>query len=191
MEYFAHETVVVDAPCQIGKGTKVWHFSHIMANSQIGENCNIGQNVVISPQVVIGNNCKIQNNVSVYTGVICEDDVFLGPSMVFTNVINPRAFVCRKSEFKTTIVRKGATIGANATVICGCEIGAYAMIGAGAVVTKDVLPYALMVGNPAKQIGWVSEYGEKLHFDADGVAVCGATGEKYEKRGETVRKVSK
>lgn len=191
MEYFAHETVVVDAPCQIGKGTKVWHFSHIMANSQIGENCNIGQNVVISPQVVIGNNCKIQNNVSVYTGVICEDDVFLGPSMVFTNVINPRAFVCRKSEFKTTIVRKGATIGANATVICGCEIGAYAMIGAGAVVTKDVLPYALVVGNPAKQIGWVSEYGEKLHFDADGVAVCEATGEKYEKRGETVRKVSK
>ncbi len=191
MEYFAHETVVVDKSSQIGKGTKVWCFSHIMESSKIGENCNIGQNVVISPHVIIGNNCKIQNNVSVYTGVVCEDDVFLGPSMVFTNVINPRAFICKKSEFKSTVVRKGATIGANATIICGCEIGAYSMIGAGAVVTRDVLPYALVVGNPAKQVGWVSEYGEKLCFDENGVAVCGVSGERYEKRGMIVCKVSK
>ncbi|MBP5134830.1 MAG: N-acetyltransferase [Paludibacteraceae bacterium] len=179
-DYFKHESSYVDEGCEIGKGTKIWHFSHVMSNCKIGEDCNIGQNVVISPEVVLGRNVKIQNNVSVYTGVVCEDDVFLGPSMVFTNVVNPRSHVSRKSEYKQTIIRKGASIGANATIVCGHEIGEYALIGAGSVVTKDVKPYALMVGNPARKIGWVSAYGEKLHFDENGIAVCPATGEKYQ-----------
>lgn len=177
--YYAHPTAVIDEGCVIGKGTKIWHFSHIMPNCIIGENCNLGQNVVVSPEVVLGNNVKVQNNVSVYTGVICEDDVFLGPSMVFTNVINPRSAVNRKSEYKKTVVRKGATIGANATIVCGIEIGAYAFIGAGAVVTRSVPPYALMVGNPARQTGWMSEYGHKLKFDNEGLAVCPESGERY------------
>ena len=175
-----HPTAVVDEGCQIGNGTKIWHFSHIMTGSIIGNNCNIGQNVVVSPDVVLGNNVKVQNNVSIYTGVLCEDDVFLGPSCVFTNVINPRSFISRKEEFKQTLVKKGASIGANATIICGCTIGEYAMIGAGAVVTKDVAPYALIVGNPGKQIGWVSQSGCRLDFDSDGIAVCKDSGEKYE-----------
>ena len=177
--YFAHETAIVDADCTIGEGTKIWHFSHIMSHCVIGEACNIGQNVVISPEVVLGRNVKIQNNVSVYTGVICEDDVFLGPSMVFTNVINPRSHVNRKNEYAQTIVRKGASIGANATVVCGNEIGEYALIGAGAVITKAVKPFALVVGNPAKQIGWVSVNGHKLDFDAQGKALCPETGALY------------
>lgn len=180
MNYFAHETAVVDDNCLIGNGTKIWHFSHIMSHCTIGEQCNIGQNVVISPQVILGKNVKIQNNVSVYTGVICEDDVFLGPSMVFTNVINPRSHVNRKSEYAQTVVRKGASIGANATVVCGNEIGEYALIGAGAVITKPVKPYALVVGNPARQIGWVSKNGHRLHFDDQNIAVCPETGEKYQ-----------
>lgn len=179
MNYFSHESSYIDEGCSIGQGTKIWHFSHIMANCTIGENCNIGQNVVISPDVVLGSNVKIQNNVSVYTGVICEDDVFLGPSMVFTNVINPRSHVVRKSEYKQTIIRKGASIGANATIVCGNEIGAYAMIGAGAVITKPVKPYALVVGNPAKQIGWVSENGHRLHFNQEGKAICPETKQVY------------
>jgi len=177
--FFAHETAVIDSDCQIGNGTKIWHFSHIMPNCTIGENCNIGQNVVISPDVVLGRNVKIQNNVSVYTGVICEDDVFLGPSMVFTNVINPRSHVNRRSEYAQTLVRKGATIGANATIVCGNEIGEYALIGAGAVITKPVKPYALVVGNPARQIGWVSKNGHRLQFDENHTAICPETGEKY------------
>lgn len=179
MEYFAHETAVIDPGCKIGKGTKIWHFSHIMPNCAIGENCNLGQNVVISTGVVLGKNVKVQNNVSVYTGVICEDDVFLGPSMVFTNVINPRSAVNRKDQFATTIVQKGASVGANATIVCGNNIGCYAMIGAGSVVVKSVLPYALVVGNPARQIGWVSEYGNRLEFNADGLAICRDTHERY------------
>jgi UDP-2-acetamido-3-amino-2,3-dideoxy-glucuronate N-acetyltransferase len=177
--YFVHESSFVDDGCEIGHGTKIWHFSHIMGKSIIGENCNIGQNVVISPNVILGNNVKIQNNVSVYTGVVCEDDVFLGPSMVFTNVINPRSAIVRKDEYKKTIVRKGASIGANATIICGNEIGAYAMIGAGAVITKPVKPYALVVGNPARQIGWVSEYGHRLSFDENGKATCKESEQEY------------
>jgi UDP-2-acetamido-3-amino-2,3-dideoxy-glucuronate N-acetyltransferase len=172
MDFFTHETAVIDDGAKVGKNTKIWHFSHIMSNSQIGENCNIGQNVVVSPEVVIGNNVKIQNNVSLYTGVICEDDVFLGPSCVFTNVINPRSAVVRKSEYRQTIVRKGASIGANATIVCGYEIGKYAFIGAGAVITKPVKDFALMVGNPAKQIGWMSKFGHKLKFDLSGTANC-------------------
>lgn len=187
--FFVHETAVIDDQCIIGEGVKIWHFSHVMSGAVIGKNCNIGQNVVISPQVVIGENVKIQNNVSVYTGVICEDDVFLGPSMVFTNVINPRSFVNRKSAFRSTIVRKGASIGANATVVCGVEIGRYAMIGAGSVVTKDVKPYALVVGNPARQIGWVSEYGDRLEFDETGRAVCQESGVSYELRNGSVSKI--
>jgi UDP-2-acetamido-3-amino-2,3-dideoxy-glucuronate N-acetyltransferase len=171
-EYFAHESTYIDEPCVIGSGTKIWHFSHIMKDCEIGKNCNIGQNVVISPSVKIGNNVKIQNNVSVYTGVICGDDVFLGPSMVFTNVINPRSGVIRRDEYMKTTVKKGASIGANATIVCGNNIGKYAFIGAGAVVTKDVPDYALMVGNPAKQIGWMSEFGERLEFDNNGEAAC-------------------
>jgi len=174
-----HPTAVVDEACQIGSGTKIWHFSHIMTGSVIGNNCNIGQNVVVSPGAMLGNNVKVQNNVSVYTGVLCEDDVFLGPSCVFTNVINPRSFISRKEEFKQTLVKKGASIGANATIICGCTIGEYAMIGAGAVVTKDVAPYALVVGNQGRQIGWVSRSGYRLNFDSDGIAVCKDSGEKY------------
>ena len=179
MNYFSHETAIIDEGAVIGAETKVWHFSHIMKESIIGHHCNIGQNVVISPGVKIGNNVKIQNNVSVYTGVICEDDVFLGPSMVFTNVINPRSAVPRKEEYKKTFVRKGASVGANATIICGNEIGQYAMIGAGAVITKPVKAYALVVGNPAKQIGWVSEYGHRLNFEEGRNAVCPETGQEY------------
>ena len=178
-EYFAHESTYIDEPCVIGSGTKIWHFSHIMKDCEIGKNCNIGQNVVISPSVKIGNNVKIQNNVSVYTGVICEDDVFLGPSMVFTNVINPRSSVIRRDEYMNTIVQKGASIGANATIVCGNKIGKYAFIGAGAVVTKDVPNYALVVGNPAVQIGWLSEFGEKLDFDEKGVATCKSSNSIY------------
>lgn len=178
-DYFAHETAVIDADCRIGRGTKIWHFSHIMSGCIIGECCNIGQNVVVSPHVVLGKNVKIQNNVSVYTGVVCEDDVFLGPSMVFTNVINPRSHVSRKHEYAPTVVRKGASIGANATIVCGNEIGKYAMVGAGAVITKPVKPYALVVGNPARQIGWVSENGHRLHFDETGNAACPETGQRY------------
>ncbi len=174
-----HESAYIDTPCEIGEGTRIWHFSHIMAHCTIGKNCNIGQNVVISPHVVIGNNVKIQNNVSVYTGVVCEDDVFLGPSCVFTNVINPRSAVVRKNEYRQTIIRKGASIGANATIVCGIEIGQYAFIGAGAVVTKAVKAYALVVGNPARQTGWISEYGYKLQFDKTGVASCSESGKQY------------
>ena len=177
--YFKHESAYVDEGCVIGAGTKIWHFSHIMSNCIIGEECNIGQNVVVSPDVRLGRNVKIQNNVSVYTGVICEDDVFLGPSMVFTNVINPRCAVMRKNEYKPTILRRGASVGANATIVCGNEIGEYAMIGAGAVITKPVPAYALVVGNPARQIGWVSEYGHKLNFDENGLATCPETGQLY------------
>lgn len=172
MEYFAHETAVIDDNCNIGKGTKIWHFSHIMSNCKIGERCNLGQNVVVSPNVVLGENVKVQNNVSIYSGVTCEDDVFLGPSMVFTNVINPRSAIIRKNRYLKTIVKKGASIGANATIICGNTIGEFAFIGAGSVVTKEVPPYALVVGNPSKQIGWVSEYGHTLNFNEDGFAKC-------------------
>lgn len=179
MEYQAHETAIIDEGCQIGAGTRIWHFSHIMPDCVIGERCNIGQNVVISPGVVLGNNVKIQNNVSVYTGVVCEDDVFLGPSCVFTNVLNPRSAIPRKDQYRKTLVRRGATIGANATIVCGHTIGEYALIGAGAVVTKDVPPYALVVGNPSKQIGWVSEYGHRLRFDEKGEARCPESGAKY------------
>lgn len=186
-KYFAHETAVIDEGCSIGEGTKIWHFSHIMKDAVIGENCNIGQNVVVSPQVVLGKNCKIQNNVSVYTGVICEDDVFMGPSMVFTNVINPRSSVNRKSEYMKTMVKKGVTFGANCTIVCGITIGEYAFIGAGAVITKDVKPFALVVGNPGKQIGWMSRYGQRLHFDEKNIAVCSESGEKYILENENVR----
>lgn len=179
MKYFAHETAVIDEGCQIGEGTKVWHFSHIMPNCTIGLSCNIGQNVVISPEVILGNNVKVQNNVSIYTGVICEDDVFLGPSMVFTNVMNPRSAIIRRDSYLKTIVKKGASIGANATIVCGHDIGRYAFIGAGAVVTKHVPDYALVVGNPARQIGWMSEYGHRLNFDENGVAECPESGDKY------------
>jgi UDP-2-acetamido-3-amino-2,3-dideoxy-glucuronate N-acetyltransferase len=178
-KYFAHPSAIIDDGCTIGQGTKIWHFSHVMSGCTIGQNCNIGQNVVISPDVVLGNNVRVQNNVSIYTGVICEDDVFLGPSMVFTNVTNPRSAISRKNEYKSTYVEKGATIGANATIVCGHRIGKFAFIGAGAVVTKDVKPYALLVGNPAKQTGWMSEYGHKLHFDATGTALCPESKEKY------------
>lgn len=179
MKYFAHETAVIDEGCQIGEGTKIWHFSHIMPNCIIGNSCNIGQNVVISPEVVLGNNVKVQNNVSIYTGVICEDDVFLGPSMVFTNVMNPRSAVIRRDSYLKTIVKQGASIGANATIVCGHDIGRYAFIGAGAVVTKHVADYALVVGNPARQIGWMSEYGHRLNFDEKGLAECPESGQKY------------
>ncbi len=189
MTYFAHETAVIDEGSNIGEGTKIWHFSHIMPNCTIGESCNIGQNVVISPEVILGKNVKIQNNVSIYTGVICEDDVFLGPSMVFTNVINPRSAVNRKAEYSKTVVRKGASIGANATIVCGHDIGKFAFIGAGAVVTKHVPDYALVVGNPARQMGWMSEHGERLNFDASGHAICIGSGEKYLLEEGTVKKV--
>ena len=178
-KYFAHETAVIDQGCTIGEGTKIWHFSHIMKNATLGPGCNVGQNVVISPEVVLGKNVKVQNNVSIYTGVICEDDVFLGPSMVFTNVINPRSAVIRRDEYLKTQVGKGASIGANATIVCGNPIGKYAFIGAGAVVTKEVLPYALVVGNPAKQIGWISEFGHRLEFDENNKATCPESGENY------------
>ena len=187
--YFAHETAVIDDDCIIGEGTKIWHFSHIMSNCTIGKKCSIGQNVVVSPDVVLGNNVKVQNNVSIYTGVICEDDVFLGPSMVFTNVINPRSAIIRRDEFQKTLVKKGASIGANATIICGNTIGEYSLIGAGSVVTKEILPYALVVGNPSKQIGWVSEYGHRLNFDENDIAICPESKEKYRLKNNKVAKL--
>jgi UDP-2-acetamido-3-amino-2,3-dideoxy-glucuronate N-acetyltransferase len=189
-EYFAHETSVIDEGCRIGKGTRIWHFSHVMTGAEIGENCNIGQNVVISPGVKLGRNVKVQNNVSIYTGVICEDDVFLGPSMVFTNIVNPRSAIVRKDSYVTTIVEKGATLGANSTIVCGHKIGNYAFIGAGAVVTKDVKPYALVVGNPARQTAWMSEYGHKLKFDDAGFAVCPESHEKYSLKEGIVTKIN-
>lgn len=188
-EYFAHETAVIDAGCRIGKGTKIWHFSHVMKDSVIGERCNIGQNVVVSPKVVLGENVKVQNNVSIYTGVICEDDVFLGPSMVFTNITNPRSAVLRRDQYVETHVRKGASIGANATIVCSNEIGKYALVGAGAVVVKEVAPYALVVGNPSKQIGWVSEYGHRLEFDSNNRAICPESKEKYILKNKSVMKL--
>jgi UDP-2-acetamido-3-amino-2,3-dideoxy-glucuronate N-acetyltransferase len=188
-EYFAHETAVIDENCEIGKGTKIWHFSHIMSNCVIGEHCNFGQNVVVSPGVILGNNVKVQNNVSVYTGVVCEDDVFLGPSMVFTNVINPRSAVNRKEQYMKTIVKRGASVGANATIVCGNNIGEFAFVGAGAVVTKEVPPYALVVGNPSRQIGWISEYGHRLNFDSEGFAVCPESKEKYKISGGKVTRI--
>ena len=187
--YFVHESSYVDEPCQIGKGTKIWHFSHIMKNSVIGENCNIGQNVVVSPDVKLGNNVKIQNNVSIYTGVICEDDVFLGPSMVFTNVINPRSAVVRRDEYSKTIVKRGASVGANATIICGNKIGKFSMIGAGSVITKDTPEYSLFVGNPGKQIGWVSEYGHRLNFDISNKATCFESEQIYELKNNIVKRI--
>jgi UDP-2-acetamido-3-amino-2,3-dideoxy-glucuronate N-acetyltransferase len=189
-EYFAHESAIIDKGSQIGKGSKIWHFSHIMKDSVIGEGCNIGQNVVVSPGVTLGKNVKVQNNVSIYTGVICEDDVFLGPSMVFTNIMNPRSAIIRRDQYVTTLVKKGASIGANATIICGNTIGEYALIGAGAVITKDVKPYALVMGNPARQTGWVSEYGHKLIFNSEGLAVCPESGQRYKNEDGTVRKIN-
>jgi UDP-2-acetamido-3-amino-2,3-dideoxy-glucuronate N-acetyltransferase len=188
--FYAHPSAIVDEGCIIGNGTKVWHFSHIMPNCVIGEDCNIGQNVVVSPKVTLGKNVRVQNNVSIYEGVHCEDDVFLGPSMVFTNVINPRSAVSRKNEYKETMVRRGASIGANATIVCGNEIGEFAFIGAGAVVTKPVPAYALLVGNPARQTGWMSEFGHKLIFDATGKATCPESSEVYELKNGLVRKIS-
>jgi len=188
--YSAHETAVIDEGCTIGKGTRIWHFTHVMSGSVIGDNCNLGQNVVVSPRVTLGNNVKVQNNVSIYTGVICEDDVFLGPSMVFTNVINPRSAIIRKDQYKTTLVEKGASIGANATIICGVRIGSYAFIGAGAVVTKDVLPYELVVGNPARHSGWMSEYGHRLNFNNEGTAICPESKVQYKLENNHVIKIS-
>jgi len=188
--YFAHPTAVIDEGCEIGEGTKIWHFSHIMSNCKLGKNCNLGQNVVISPDVVLGSNVKAQNNISIYTGVTCDDDVFLGPSMVFTNVINPRSAVNRKSEYAKTHVGKGASIGANATIVCGHDIGKYAFIGAGAVVTKHVPDYALVVGNPSRQIGWMSEYGHRLEFDKEGFALCKESNQKYKLENNIVKRIS-
>ena len=188
-DFFAHESAIIDEGCHIGRGTKIWHFSHIMSGSVIGNLCNLGQNVVVSPKVVLGNNVRVQNNVSIYEGVICEDDVFLGPSMVLTNVINPRSAVSRKSEYKTTLIKKGASIGANATIVCGNTIGEYAFIGAGAVVTKDVAPYALIVGNPGRQTGWMSEYGHKLKFDSQGKALCPESGQEYVLENNKVKRI--
>lgn len=188
-DYFAHETAVIDEGCTIGKGTKIWHFSHVMSNCVLGENCNLGQNVVVSPEVVLGDNVKVQNNVSIYTGVTCEEDVFLGPSMVFTNVINPRSAVNRKNEYLKTHVGKGASIGANATIVCGHDIGKFAFIGAGAVVTKTVPDYALVIGNPSRQVGWMSEYGQKLIFDDKGEAICSESQEKYKLESGKVSKL--
>ncbi len=188
-EYFAHDTAVIDEGCTIGRGTKIWHFSHVMKDAVIGERCNIGQNVVVSPGVILGNNVKVQNNVSIYTGVICEDDAFLGPSMVFTNITNPRSAIIRRDQYVTTMVRRGASIGANATIVCGNEIGAYCLIGAGAVITKPVKPYALVVGNPGHQTGWVSEYGHRLSFDGRGIAVCPDSGQRYKLSDGEVTKI--
>ncbi|NCA85986.1 MAG: N-acetyltransferase [Clostridia bacterium] len=187
--YFAHSTAVIDEGCTIGEGTKIWHFSHVMSNCRIGENCNIGQNVVVSPEVVLGNNVKVQNNVSIYTGVTCEDDVFLGPSMVFTNITNPRSAVVRRGSYERTVVKRGASIGANATIVCGHDIGEFAFIGAGTVITKTVAPYALVVGNPGRQIGWMSEYGHRLHFDENGLATCPESKEQYALKDGLVRKI--
>ena len=189
-DFFAHETAIIDTNCSIGKHTKIWHFSHIMSNCHIGEGCNIGQNVVVAPKVILGKNVKVQNNVSIYSGVICEDDVFLGPSMVFTNVMNPRSAIKRQHEYQKTIVKKGASIGANATIICGNNIGEYAFVGAGAVVTKEILPYALVVGNPSKQIGWVSEYGHRLDFNEAGFAICKESKQEYLLKNKIVVKLS-
>ncbi|MBO3699771.1 acyltransferase [Roseivirga sp. E12] len=189
MSSFIHETAIVDEGAQIGSGTKIWHFSHIMTGCTIGKLCNIGQNVVVSPNVKLGNNVKVQNNVSIYTGVTCEDDVFLGPSMVFTNVINPRSAVNRRGQYLNTLVKKGASIGANATIVCGHDIGEYAFIGAGTVVTKEVLPYALVIGNPGRQVGWISEYGHRLDFDLNGEASCSESGEKYLLSDNVVNKI--
>jgi len=186
-KYFAHDTAVIDDGCEIGKGTKIWHFTHIMTGATVGERCNIGQNVVVSPQVTLGKNVKVQNNVSIYTGVICEDDVFLGPSMVFTNVTNPRSAVIRRDAYETTLVKKGATIGANATIVCGTTLGKFCFIGAGAVVTKDVPAFALVVGNPARHIGWMSRYGHRLNFDTNGLATCPESGEKYKLEDDKVK----
>ena len=188
-DFYAHETAVIDEGSSIGRGSKIWHFSHVMKDAVIGEKCNLGQNVVVSPGVKLGNNVKVQNNVSIYTGVICEDDVFLGPSMVFTNIINPRSAVIRRDQYVTTIVRKGASIGANATIVCGNEIGEYSLIGAGAVITRDVKPFALVIGNPGRQTGWVSEYGHKLSFDNDSVAICPESGQKYKLAGDNVTRI--
>jgi len=188
-DFFAHETVVIDDGVEIGTGTRIWHFSHIMSGSRIGNNCNLGQNVVVSPDVILGNNVKVQNNVSIYTGVICEDDVFLGPSMVFTNVSNPRSAIIRRDKYVKTMVEKGATIGANATIVCGNNIGKFAFIGAGAVVTREVKPYALVVGNPSKQVGWMSEYGHRLEFNSEGVAICPESGDKYKLHNDSVTKI--
>ena len=189
--YFSHESAIIDPGCTIGKGTKIWHFTHIMAGCKIGENCNIGQNVVVSPGVILGNNVKIQNNVSIYTGVICEDDVFLGPSMVFTNIVNPRSAIIRKDQYAKTHVKKGASIGANATIVCGHDIGEYAFIGAGAVITKDVLPYALVIGNPGRQAGWISEYGHRLSFNQEGIAICPESKDRYLLKDGKVTKIEK
>ena len=188
-EFYAHPSAIIDEGCKIGTGTKIWHFSHIMSNCEVGEYCNIGQNVVISSEVLLGKNVKVQNNVSIYTGVVCEDDVFLGPSMVFTNVINPRSAINRKNQYARTLVKKGATIGANATIVCGHDIGRYAFIGAGAVVTKGVADYALVMGNPARQTGWISEYGHKLIFNDKGVAACMESGEQYKLEKGKVNKI--
>ena len=187
--YFAHETAVIDSDCTIGKETNIWHFSHIMSNCVIGDNCNLGQNVVISPEVILGNNVKVQNNVSIYTGVVCEDYVFLGPSMVFTNIINPRSAIKRKNQYAKTLVKRGASIGANATIVCGNTIGEFAFIGAGAVVLKDIPPYALVVGNPSRQIGWISEYGHSLNFNDQGYAICSESKEVYQLKANSVQKV--
>lgn len=189
-EFFAHETAIIDEGVKIGAGTKIWHFSHIMTGSVLGEECNLGQNVVVSPEVTLGNNVKVQNNVSIYTGVICEDDVFLGPSMVFTNVINPRSAIKRREEYLKTVVGKGATIGANATIVCGNDIGPFAFIGAGTVITKEVPAYALIVGNPGKQVGWMSEYGHRLEFDPEGRATCSESQEKYILKENSVKKIA-
>jgi UDP-2-acetamido-3-amino-2,3-dideoxy-glucuronate N-acetyltransferase len=191
MEYFAHETAVIDGGSKIGKGTKIWHFTHIMPNCSIGENCNIGQNVVVSPEVVLGNNVKVQNNVSIYTGVVCEEDVFLGPSMVFTNVVNPRSAVNRRGNYVKTLVKRGASIGANATIVCGNTIGEFAFIGAGAVVTKSVPAYALVVGNPARHIGWMSEFGHRLRFNEQNIALCPESQERYLLKDNKVTKLGK
>ena len=190
MGYFAHKTAVIDDGCTIGDGTKIWHFCHVMSNSVLGENCSVGQNCVISPEVILGNNVKVQNNVSIYTGVICEDDVFLGPSMVFTNVTNPRSAIVRRDQYTKTVVRKGASIGANATIVCGNNLGKYCFIGAGAVITKEVKDYALMVGNPAKQLGWISEYGHRLLFDENNVAVCSESKQEYKLEENQVSKIA-
>lgn len=187
--FYAHPSAIIDEGCKIGKGTKIWHFSHIMTGCRVGERCNIGQNVVVSPDVILGSNVKVQNNVSIYTGVICEDDVFLGPSMVFTNILNPRSAIIRRDKYIQTQVKKGATIGANATIICGITIGEYALVGAGSVVTKDVSAYALVLGNPAKQTAWVSEYGHKLQFNEDGIAICPESNEKYKLVNNYVQKI--
>ena len=189
-KYFSHETAVIDEGCKIGANTKIWHFSHLMSDSVIGENCNIGQNVVISPDVIIGKNVKVQNNVSIYTGVVCEDDVFLGPSMVFTNIINPRSAIIRRNDYMSTIVKKGASIGANATIVCGNNIGQFSFIGAGSVVTKEIPNFALVVGNPSKQIGWVGEFGHRLIFDSNNIAICKESKQEYKLENNIVTRIS-